>query len=65
MLFGKVREAWKNRARRHLVYKAGKADWCIFAKALCGSWNICSGYPFDCKCCFDYYFNGKKIRQQI
>ncbi|TSA57051.1 hypothetical protein D4R42_02365 [bacterium] len=65
MVFAKFREAWKKRVRRHLIEKAGKEDWCIFAKALCGSYNSCIGFPYDCKCCFDYYFNGKEILQQV
>ena len=65
MVFAKFREAWKKRVRRHLIEKAGKEDWSIFAKALCGSSNSCSGFPYACKCCFDYYFNGKEILQQV
>jgi len=65
MVFAKFREAWKKRVRRHLIKKAGKEDWCIFAKALCGSCNSCSGFPYDCKCCFDNYFNAKEIIQQV
>ena len=65
MIVKKIKEAWKKRARKHLVKKAGEKDWCIFTKALCGSWNNCSGFPYDCKKCFDNYFNGKQFLQQI
>lgn len=65
MIFGKVREAWKKRARRHLIKNAGKEDWCTFAKALCGSSDNCPGFPYDCKCCFDRYFNTAKILQRV
>ena len=65
MVFAKVRDVWKKRVRRHLINKAGKEDWCVFAKALCKSWNGCHGFPYDCKCCFDDYFNVKLIVQQV
>ena len=63
MFFGKIREAWKKRAMRHLIKNAGKEDWCAFAKALCGSWNSCREFPYECKCCFDRYFNVHQILQ--
>ena len=65
MFLGKVRKAWKKRARRHLIKNAGKEDWCAFTKALCGSWEICHGFPYDCKCCFDSYFNVGEILQRV
>jgi len=65
MVYGKFREAWKRRVRRHLIKKAGKEDWCAFAKALCRSWDGCHGFPYDCKCCFDIYFNAQEILQQV
>jgi len=65
MVFAKVREVWKKRARRQLINKAGKEDWCIFSKALCGSANSCSGFPYECKCCFDNFFKGKNILQKV
>ena len=65
MVFAKFREAWQKRVRRHLINKAGKEDWCVFVKALCMSWDSCRGFPYDCKCCFDNYFNIKEIIQQV
>ena len=65
MVFEKVRTAWKKRAIRQLIKNAGKEDWCTFVKALCGSWKTCHGFPYDCKCCFDGYFNTKEILQHI
>jgi hypothetical protein len=65
MIFSKVRENWKKRARRLLIKRAGKEDWCAFAKALCRSWDSCQGFPYDCKGCFDSYFNPKEILQRI
>lgn len=65
MVFRKVREAWKKRARRHLIENAGKDDWCAFAKALCGSWDSCSGFPYNCKSCFDSYFNVNEVLQRV
>ncbi|MBT8171324.1 hypothetical protein KJN74_00435 [Candidatus Bathyarchaeota archaeon] len=65
MVFTKIRKSWKKRARRHLVKKEGEEDWRIFTKALCGSWNKCNGFPYDCKCCFDNYFKDKEFLHQI
>ena len=64
MPFGKIRNAWKKRAIRHLIQNEGKTEWCVFAKALCNSWNSCRGFPYDCKSCFDSYFNPKDVIQQ-
>ena len=55
----------ERRVRQHLINKTGKKDWSVFAKALCRSWDCCCGFPYDCKCCFDYYFNVKKILYQV
>jgi hypothetical protein len=63
MLFGKVRDAWKKRARKHLVETVGKEDWCAFARALCGSTDNCRGFPYECKSCFDVYFNPVDVLQ--
>ena len=63
MILGKVREAWKKRARRILIKNVGKEDWCVFAKALCNSTDSCPGFPYVCKCCFDSYFKPAKILQ--
>jgi hypothetical protein len=57
MLFDNVRNAWKKRAARELIKKAGLGDWCTFAKALCGSSDCCHGFPYLCKSCFDAYFS--------
>ena len=65
MVLGKIREAWKKRVRRHLIKNAGKEDWCVFVKALCMSWDHCRGFPYDCKCCFDTYFNVNEMLQHI
>ena len=65
MVLSKVREAWKRRARRSLIKNVGKKDWCVFAKALCNSSDNCRGFPYDCKCCFDSYFNTTEILQRI
>jgi len=56
MFLNKIKKAWQKRSRKHLIEKAGKNDWCIFAKALCNSSNTCKGFPYDCLCCFDSYF---------
>jgi hypothetical protein len=64
MLFGNVRKAWKKRVARHLIKNAGEEDWRIFAKALCGSSNDCRGFPYECKSCFDSYFDPAKILQR-
>ncbi len=65
MVFGKVKKAWKKRARRNLIKNVGKGDWCAFAKALCGSWDSCRGYPYDCKGCFDSYFKTNEVLQRV
>ena len=65
MIFSKIIEAWKKRARRRLIKDAGSGDWCIFVKALCGSWENCHGYPYECKCCFDNFFNVDEILEHI
>jgi hypothetical protein len=65
MVFEKIRAAWKKRAIHHLIKNAGKEDWCTFVKALCGSWERCRGFPYDCKCCFDGYFNTAEVLQHI
>ena len=65
MIFSKILDAWKKRVRRHLIKDAGFNDWCIFVKALCGSWESCHGYPYDCKCCFDNFFNVEEILNQL
>ena len=65
MIFAKGMEVWKKRARRQLINKVGKEDWCIFAKALCGSSSSCSGFPYECKCCFDTFFKEKDILQKV
>jgi hypothetical protein len=63
MLFDNVRSAWKKRAIRHLIEAVGKEDWCTFVKALCNSSDICRGFPYECKACFDSYFNPTEILQ--
>ena len=65
MLFGKVRKAWKKRAVRHSIKNAGTKEWCAFAKALCGSSDVCQGFPYECKCCFDFYFNTVNVVQRV
>ncbi|MFX1514636.1 MAG: hypothetical protein ACFFCQ_18885 [Promethearchaeota archaeon] len=65
MVFSRIRENWKKRAKFHLIRNAKKKDWCTFAKALCGSWKNCSGFPNKCKCCFDGYFNTAAILERI
>ena len=57
MVFGKIRDAWKKRTREHLVKNAGEEEWCTFARALCGSADNCHGFPYQCKACFDTYYN--------
>ena len=65
MVLGKIREAWKKRVRRQLIKNAGEKDWCAFAKALCMSWNRCPWFPYDCKSCFDTYFNVNEFLQHV
>ena len=65
MIYDKFREAWKRRVRHHLIKNAGKEDWRVFVKALCMSWDSCREFPYDCKFCFDNYFNAKEIIQQV
>ncbi|MCW4016797.1 MAG: hypothetical protein NWF06_10540 [Candidatus Bathyarchaeota archaeon] len=60
---GKVRNAWRRRARQYLIKNVGKEDWCIFAKALCSSSGSCRGFPYDCISCFDAYFNSRDVLQ--
>jgi len=64
MLFGNVRKAWKKRVIRHLIKSVGEEDWCTFARALCSSSDICRGFPYECKSCFDAYFNPAEILQR-
>jgi hypothetical protein len=61
MLFEKIRKAWKKRAAQHLIRNAGREDWCAFAKALCGSSHSCCGFPYECKSCFDTYFDPDEV----
>ena len=65
MVFGKIRNVWKKRVIHHLIKNAGKEDWCTFAKALCGSWENCRGFPYECKICFDLYFDFDEILQHV
>jgi hypothetical protein len=65
MVLGKIRKAWQKRARRRLIEKVGKEDWCIFVKALCGSSDSCGGFPYECKCCFDNYFTPNKKKSSL
>ena len=65
LFFANIRDSWKKRVRRHLINVAGKEDWCTFAKALCGSWESCHGFPYECKGCFDIYFDSKEILQHV
>lgn len=62
-MFGNVRSAWKKRAIRQLIKDAGK-DWCTFARALCNSSDVCRGFPYECKACFDSYFNPTEVLQR-
>ena len=59
------KRVWRRRARKNLIKAVGEKDWCIFVKSLCSSWSSCSGFPFDCKCCFDGYFNPDEFLQHV